>query len=483
MSFRKSLRGLITMKAALIAAMAIAGEPGHRPNFLIILADDVSPEQFGCYGNTETKTPNVDALARAGVQFNTAWATPMCSSTRALLVTGRYASTTGVWHNDLRITNGKHGRWDWAKAHLTFAQVLRANGYRTALAGNIMALGSDIRSDDVGFDEHCFHALTLRDVPEGSTFDGLFEGKYNFPDAKPVPSRYWHPCVIQNGELMDTGPDDFGPDLYSDFLIDFMSRHRDQPFLAYYPMKLIHGIAGTGLPTTPVRGRPGTNTGGNLKDLNEYVDVMVGKLVKALDELDLRDSTIIIFASDNGDSHGCKMHATEDGPRVPFIVSCPDIIKQRGATSELMDFSDVFPTLVEFSKSCLPDGYTVDGKSMVPFLTGESDTHREWIVSYIATARLARTRDWLLEASDPVYGTAMGRLYYTGDAHLRKDYRPVDSSKAGPIREMFDEILKNLPWPDKSDPSIAREIQRYDNMPYKHFLDKGKLVKKISPSK
>ena len=64
--------------------------------------------------------------------------------------------------------------------------------------------------------------LTLQDVPEGSTFTGKFEGKYNFPNAKPVPARYWHPCVIRNGELMETSAEDFGPDLYAGYLIDFI---------------------------------------------------------------------------------------------------------------------------------------------------------------------------------------------------------------------------------------------------------------------
>ena len=197
-------------------------EPKERPNFLIIMVDDLSPEQFGCYGNEVNHTPNMDALAAGGVKFNTAWATPMCSPTRALLVTGRYASRTGVWHNDLRLNCTKQTRWNWVSKHLTFPRVLREHGYRTAIVGNPMALGGSIYSKDVGFDEQCVRALTLQDVPEGSTFTGEFEGKYNFPDAKPVPARYWHPCVIRNGELMETSAEDFGPDLYAGYLIDFI---------------------------------------------------------------------------------------------------------------------------------------------------------------------------------------------------------------------------------------------------------------------
>jgi arylsulfatase A-like enzyme len=464
-------------------ALASACIAAERPNFLIIMVDDISPEQFGCYGSKDIRTPRIDALAKGGVMFNTAWATPMCSPTRALLVTGRYPSRTGVWHNDLRLNCTRENRWSWVSDHLTFAQVLRGQGYRTAIAGNPMALGGSVRSDDVGFDEHCVRALTLRDVPEGSTFTGRFEGKYNFPDARPVPSRFWHPCVIRNGKLVETGPDDFGPDLYTGFLVDFMKRHRDRPFLAYYPMNLVHDIAGGGLPVTPEHGRPGTNKGGNLPDMIEYIDILVGRLVDGLDQAGLREKTIIIFTADNGGSGGKKMHATEDGPRVPFVVNGPGTVKPRGATAELMEFSDIFATLIDVSGSSLPDGYEVDGMSMVPFLTGKSDTHRDSITSWIATARMARTRRWLLEAVDPVYGSPKGRLYDCGSGHLRSQYREVTDTtdpEAMAARRELESILGRNPWPDRNDPAVAAEVRSYDNMPYKHFLDTGQLVEKFT---
>jgi hypothetical protein len=344
-------------------------EPKERPNFLIIMVDDLSPEQFACYGNEVNHTPNLDALAAGGVKFNTAWATPMCSPTRALLVTGRYASRTGVWHNDLRLNCTKQTRWNWVSKHLTFPRVLREHGYRTAIVGNPMALGGSIYSKDVGFDEQCVRALTLQDVPEGSTFTGKFEGKYNFPDAKPVPARYWHPCVIRNGELMETTAEDFGPDLYAGFLIDFIKRHEDQPFLAYYPMNLVHDMAGGGIPTTPVNGTPGSNKGGSLQGLVEYIDILVGRLMDGLEAAGLRENTIVIFTCDNGEN-GKKMHASEDGPRVPFIVNCPGLIQQRGTTDELMEFSDIYPTLMEFSGASVPRWLCLGWAESGAFLDG-----------------------------------------------------------------------------------------------------------------
>ena len=453
----------------------------QRPNFIIIVVDDLSPEHFSCYDSSAARSPNIDQLAATGVQFQTAWATPMCSSSRALLTTGRYPFRTGVWHNDLRINENRQDRYNWTTRHLTFAQALRNNGYRTVLVGNNMALGGRV-DQSVGFDEHCHRADQPSAIPAGAEFKGLYEGKYNFPGAKLIPSRYWHPCVIQNGALLETGPADFGPDIFTDYLINFMHRNHEQPFLAYYPLNLVHDIAGGGLPTMPFNGRPGTNKGGSVADMLVYIDNTVGEILEALEDLSLRENTLVIFTSDNGSSHGMKMHANENGARVPLLVSAPGLVTERGVTTEMVEHSDIFPTLMEFSNSILPDGYALDGKSLKPFLTGKSDQHREWILSYIATARMARTRDWILEAVDPVYGDARGRLYKTHGSHKRTDYTLVDSLstiEARAAHEYLMAVLDYNPWPDLSEPKVEAEIRSYDRMPYKHYLDTGELVEHI----
>jgi hypothetical protein len=178
-----------------------------------------------------------------------------------------------------------------------------------------------------------------------------------------------------------------------------------------------------------------------------------------------------------------KMHATEDGPRVPLIISAPGIVKIRGATKELVEFSDLFPTLIDYSESRLPDSYALDGKSLRPFLSGEKDTHRDWILSYIATARMARTRDWVLEAVDPVYGSNEGRLYFSNGEHIRSKYTLVEDTSSPAAREAHKGLMKILeynPWPDRSDPKVAAEIRSYDQMPYKHYLETGKPLPEIN---
>ncbi|CAI8281187.1 MAG: Arylsulfatase [Opitutia bacterium UBA7350] len=478
----KNYYSLSTLLGTILLGLSALHASQDRPNFLIVVVDDLSPRNFSCYDGKANPTPHIDALADSGVMFRTAWATPMCSSSRALLTTGRYPFRTGVWHNDLRINETRSDRYNWTTRHLTFAQALRENGYRTVLVGNNMALGGRV-DGTVGFDEFCHRADQPSAIPEGEVFTGLYEGKYNFPNAQHIPSRYWHPCIIENGRLKKTGPGDFGPDIFTDYLVDFIKRDRDQPFLAYYPLNLVHDIAGGGLPTMPFRGRPGTNKGGSLEDMFRYIDATIGRLVDALETAGLRDNTLIIFTADNGDSkHGMKMHATEDGPRVPLIMNGPNLVKVQGSSGELVEFSDIFPTLIDYSGAQLPKGYELDGKSLRPFLTGTCATHREWILSYIATARMARTKNWMLEAVDPIYGSAKGRLYRTNGAYRRIDYTLIgeaETAEAVAAQAQLMQILDNNPWPDRSNPKVAKEIRSYDQMPYKHFLDTGKLVQKI----
>ena len=487
------MKNLILFLAAFFSSVLsiLSEEVNKRPNFLIIMVDDISPSEFGCYGNTKYPTPNIDQLAKNGVYFNMAWATPMCSPTRALLVTGRYPSKTGVWHNDLRIpsealgnTLKNHSRWSWAEGHYTFARLLRENGYRTAIVGKQMALGYHLADSlYVGFDEYFLHINENRKLPKDVAFDGKFEGKWKFPGSLPVPSRFWHPAITNNGKLLDTDDFDFAPDLYTDYLVDFIQRHKDVPFLAYFPMNLVHDIAGGGLPTIPRKGEIGLNKGGNLKDLNIYVDKLVGRVVEALQSNGLRDNTILIFASDNGTSGASKMHATEEGPKVPFIVNCPGRIKPIGGTDALMEFADIFPTIMDYSNTILPEGYKIDGVSMRPLLEGKVPYYRDSIISYIATARMARSDDWLLEAVDPIYGEKDGRLYKCNGSTSKKDYTLVTDFSDSEVKEAKAFLLKALdrnPWPDIGVSLIKDEVLRYDSMPYKHYLKK---FEKLGPQK
>ncbi|MBI3678870.1 MAG: sulfatase-like hydrolase/transferase, partial [Acidobacteria bacterium] len=155
---------------------------------------------------------------------------------------------------------------------------------------------------------------------------------------------------------------------------------------AYYPMCHVHE------PWEPTPDDPK----GGLRANVEYMDKIVGKVLRSLDELGLRENTIVFFTGDNGTGKDGKGTVTELGVRVPMIASGPGI--ERGRVSrELIDFSDVMPTLAALTGASLPKGVTIDGRSFAPVLQGKPGPSREWIFSYLAYERMLRDKRWLLE--------------------------------------------------------------------------------------
>lgn len=424
------------------------------PNFIVIMADDLGAKELSCYGHPVHRTPHLDALAAGGVQFNTGYAAPLCHPTRVMIMTGQYGCHNGVY-NFAGMRGGPEPRSpveDIGANHVTFAEVLKQRGYKTALAGKWQLSGTlPNMIYECGFDEYLIWAY-LSYLPKDVTHTGGFEG-----DSKP--SRYWHPCILKNGAYLPTKPDDYGPDLYTGFLIDFMKRHREEPFFLYYPMCLTHAPH-VPTPDTVTEGEDRLkNEQRHFKGAVEYMDKLVGRIVAALDELGLRENTIILFTGDNGTGGDGKGQPTELGARVPMIYNGPGIVKQRGLSPELTDLSDVLPTLTDFAGAPLPEGRVIDGHSLAPFLRGETDTAREWIFSFIADRRILRTKRWLLEDNSPL---RMGRLYDCGDSRDGAGYRDVtdsDDPEARAARDYFEELLKNLPAPVLPEDGDPTEIK------------------------
>ncbi len=421
--------------------------PGRRPNIVLMLSDDVSPDLYGCYGNTVVSTPNIDEMAQSGVMFRTAWATAMCAPTRAMIMSGRYASRTGYYYNGVK-RKMPDGSNELFKYHHTFSKLLKQAGYATAIAGKWHNSSSKPESLDGGFDEYCLWSS----LGEIAGLDGspVFTGAMENDDT---PSRYWHPGIIQNHVLLDTEPNDFGPDIFCDFMGDFIERKsaEGKPVLAYWSMAAPHGTR-QGVTTTPHRGTPGDISkqpepehSDRFRALNEYIDFLIGRLRQRVADLGLDDNTIYIYCSDNGTAGTAKTRGVERGCRVVYVVDGAGI-KQRGATDEITDFSDVFPTLLDFGGAELPEGYEIDGKSLKPFLTGETDSHRDWIYSYIGTTQLIRDRRYMLEVLNPILDVPTGRLYDCGTSRDGVGYVNITNMPEGKAkREEFAQILSPLP--------------------------------------
>jgi len=283
-----------------------------------------------------------------------------------------------------------------------------------------------------------------QNLPDGVKHTGGWEGKKG---AKT--SRYWHPSIVKNSKYVPTGPDDYGPDIFTDFVIDFVKRHRDGPFFVYYPMCLTHGPFYVTPDTVKSEEQKFKNFRTNFKSNVEYVDKLVGRIVQALESMGLRDNTVVFFTGDNGTGGQGKGQYTELGARVPMIVNCPGVVKPSKPSDELVDLSDIVPTLADFAGAKPPSG--IDGQSFAPLLRGEKGPAREWIYSYLADRQILRTKRWLLEDNGPGHP---GRFFDCGNSRDGIGYKDVTDSTDPEVlaaKKHFKDILADKPLPEVND--------------------------------
>lgn len=423
------------------------------PNILLILVDDLGREWFGSYGGEGDRTPNIDRLAASGIRFENAYATPLCTPSRHEMLTGRYPFRTGwTTHHDTPRWGGQN--FD-PQREVSLARVLKSAGYRTGVAGkwqvNDLRVGADILKQH-GFDEHCVWVGAEADSPRST-------------------SRYWDP-LIQINNARPPLADRFGPDVLSDFIVDFMRRHKAEPFFAYYPMVLTHQP----FTTTP------RNKDAALRDkelfpgMVEYADHQVGRLMDSLDELGLRENTVVILTTDNGSpagvSHrawnremrGGKAKLTEAGIHVPFIVSLPPSARGTSGggggrvTDALIDFSDVLPTLADMAGAKLPKGVTLDGRSFAALLSDgtarrRSVPQRAWIFSQYGETRVVRDKRFKLYSTGAFYDLK-------ADPFEETDMAKSANAEAAAARRELERVLRSLPAANAVLPSTGGNVRR-----------------------
>ena len=343
-------------------------ENPQRPNIVLIMADDIGAECFADYGGLDYKTPCIDALGRTGLRFKYAFSQPVCTPTRVQIMTGRYNHRNYEGFGYLNPNE------------VTFANLLKDAGYRTCIAGKWQLSGNASTIKHFGFDQHC--VWNMMKYVEQDT-DGIE------PQPEGYRRRYSDPVLYRNGEWIRPGKDAYGPDVCTEFILDFIDAESDAPFLVYYPMILTHDP----FVPTPFSPQGQKNKKKNFQDMVEHMDRLVGKIVDKLEEKGVRDNTLVIFTGDNGthvsitsettsgEVQGGKSHPINRGTHVPFYLSWPDRV-QPGVQDALVDFTDVLPTLVEVAQANLPQDRKLDGRSLVPIVTGESDHHRSSVFFY-----------------------------------------------------------------------------------------------------
>ena len=412
---------VVSVLLTVIAAQIYAAAP---PNVILIMADDFGYELVGANGGQSYRTPHLDALAASGMRFEHCYAQPLCTPTRVQLMTGQYnvRNYAAFGHIDRNAT--------------TFAHLLKKAGYATAVAGK-WQLGRGKRLPQrLGFDEACLWQHTRR------------------------PPRYANPGLEYDGVERDFTDGEYGPKLVNDFALTFIERHKGKPFFLYYPMMLTHRPfepTPDSADWDPAARGPERQRDRDPKyfaDMVAYMDKMVGRLVAKVDELGIRDNTLVIFLGDNGTDRavtsqwrgqsypGGKGLGSARGTHVPLIANWPGRIPAGRVSSDLIDSTDFFPTLCEPAGVALPESLTVDGRSFFPQLTGQPGQPREWIYCWYgrhggptADIEFAMSRDQKLYRD--------GRFY-----DLREDpfeEQPLDAKEVtgedAEVAEMLQEAL------------------------------------------
>ncbi|MEC7776238.1 MAG: sulfatase-like hydrolase/transferase, partial [Planctomycetota bacterium] len=285
-----------------------------QPNIVLILADDVGCEPIGAYGGERWKTPHIDALAGSGMRFDYCFSMPVCHPTRLCLMTGKYP---------FRLKSG-WGTFPRAEEKQSLAAVLKRAGYRTAIAGKwqlcLMKKDTD-QPARMGFDEW-------------SVF-GWHEG-----------ARYHEPMIYQDGRVRSDTTGKYGPELYVEFLGDFMERSSkaQKPFFAYYSMALAHDV--TDDLRTQVPYVPGKDRWMNYGEMIESMDLMVGKLLARLDQLGLRENTLVFFTGDNGTARRSKLrHISKRKYEQENVYSVRKSQRVPGGKGTLLDIGTNVPLI------------------------------------------------------------------------------------------------------------------------------------------
>lgn len=334
----------------------------RAPNVVLIFTDDQGYQDVGVFGSPDIETPNLDQMAKEGIKLTNYYsAQPICSASRAGILTGCYPNRIGI-HNAL----GPGQKIGINASETTLAEMLKANGYKTAIFGK-WHLGDDLKFLPTrhGFDEY-FGIPYSNDMWPFHPWQGEV---FNFP---PLP-------LFENETVIDTLTDQSQlTTQLTERSVDFINRNKDNPFFLYVPHPQPH------VPLFVSEKFKGKSKRGLYGDVIMEIDWSAGQILEALKKNGIDDNTIVIFTSDNGpwlaygDHAGSALPLREGkgtgwdgGQRVPFIMKYPNKVKAGQISDTPMMAIDLLPTIAEVTQSELPEK-TIDGKSAWNLLSGES---------------------------------------------------------------------------------------------------------------
>ncbi|WP_245802794.1 sulfatase-like hydrolase/transferase [Cyclobacterium lianum] len=375
----------MTPKPLLIAFTLLIGlagvNPGPRaqqsPNIILIFADDLGYEVLPAYGNKEHQTPFLDRMAAGGMVFENAHATPLCTPSRVQLMTGKYNFRNYIGFGLLD------------PGEKTIAHWLKDRGYATCVVGKWQLYGNARQQELAGG--------KVGSLPEEAGFDS-----YRLWQVRDLGSRYKNALLDTKGTGLEKFEGQYGPDLFTDYLEDFVEKQAGEPFFAYFPMALTHD------PFEPYPGSPDyvsydpedrVNDPRYFPGMVSYMDKLVGRIINKVTELGLAENTLILFMGDNGtdrdvvnrlngrELRGNKGYTNDLGTHVPLLAYWPGTIAAGSRNPNLIDLTDFLPTLLEVSgRDPLDQTFPMDGISFYPQLVNPqySGRVREWVFCHYA---------------------------------------------------------------------------------------------------
>ena len=364
----------------------------HKPNFVIIFADDLGYADLSCYGNPTIRTPHLDRMAAEGTRFTQFYsAASVCTPSRAALMTGRLPVRNGMCSDKRRVLFPDSGGGIPAE-EMTLAEVLGEHGYASGCFGkwHLGHLPQFLPTSN-GFE-------TYFGIPYSNDMDRLNDvapkGRAAFWDPK---IEYWNVPLLRDRDVVERPADQTTiTRRYTEAAIDFIREHRERPFFVYLPHNLPH------VPLFRSEEFADVSPRGLYGDVIEEIDWSVGRVLDTLRAEGLAEETLVFFTSDNGpwlifDDHGGSAGMLKDGKgctwdggmREPGIAWWPGHVPGGRVSLELATTMDLFPTFVSLAGGTPPTERILDGFDLSPVLLGDGPNPRQTVYYYRGTSLMA----------------------------------------------------------------------------------------------